>query len=64
MFVTLILVFGAIVGLVILLVTETIAAATYLLEILPNQFPKLVVYVQNIIVHNIMPLYEDLATKI
>lgn len=62
-FVTLILVFGAVVGLVILLVTETIAAATYLLEILPNQFPKLVVYVQNIIVHNIMPLYEDLATK-
>ncbi len=62
-FVALILVFGAVVGLVTLLVIETIAAATYLLEILPDQFPKLVVYVQNIIVHNIMPLYEDLATK-
>jgi sporulation integral membrane protein YtvI len=62
-FVTLVLVFGAIVGLVTLLVTETIAALNYLLEILPDKFPKIVEYFQDILVHNIMPLYNDLATK-
>ncbi|MFD3445337.1 sporulation integral membrane protein YtvI [Microbacteriaceae bacterium 4G12] len=62
-FVTLILVFGAIVGVVTLLVTEAISASTYLLEVLPQQFPKLVGYLQDLIVHNIMPLYNDLATK-
>ncbi|MFX3623938.1 MAG: sporulation integral membrane protein YtvI [Ectobacillus sp.] len=62
-FVTLVLVFGAIVGLIILLVTETIAASTYLLEILPEKFPKFTQYLQDIFVHNIMPLYNELAIK-
>ncbi|WP_028400822.1 sporulation integral membrane protein YtvI [Ectobacillus panaciterrae] len=62
-FVTLVLVFGAIVGLVTLLVIETIAALNYLLEILPDKFPKLVAYLQDVLVHNVMPLYNDLATK-
>lgn len=62
-FVTLILVFGAIIGLVILLVTEAIAAANYLLIILPDKFPRFASYLQDILVHNIMPLYNDLSTK-
>ncbi|WP_416827887.1 sporulation integral membrane protein YtvI [Ectobacillus polymachus] len=62
-FVTLILVFGAIIGLVFLLVTEGIAAANYLLVILPEKFPQFLSYLQDILVHNIMPLYNDLSMK-
>ncbi|MCP8967430.1 sporulation integral membrane protein YtvI [Ectobacillus ponti] len=62
-FVSLVLVFGALGGLITLLITELIAALNFLLEILPEKFPKLVNYIQDFFVNSVMPLYQDLATK-
>ncbi|WP_242219703.1 sporulation integral membrane protein YtvI [Bacillus cereus group sp. BfR-BA-01380] len=61
--ISLILVFGAIVGFVTYLVTEAISAATYLLQIVPDKFPSLVQYLQEFALTNIMPLYNDLIAK-
>jgi sporulation integral membrane protein YtvI len=62
-FVSLILLFGMAAGLVTLLITEIIAASSYLLEVLPDNFAKLVTYLQEFTVNNIMPLYNDLLAK-
>ncbi|MDG4656534.1 sporulation integral membrane protein YtvI [Ectobacillus antri] len=62
-FLTLVLIFGALVGIVTLLIIETIAALNYLLAILPEQFPRLAAYIQDVFVHNIMPLYNDLNMR-
>lgn len=62
-FISLILVFGAIVGLVTYLVTEAISATTYLLQIVPEKFPAMVQYLQEFALTNIMPLYNDLIAK-
>ncbi|MBO9130613.1 sporulation integral membrane protein YtvI [Bacillus sp. 165] len=62
-FFSLILMFGILAGLVTLLVTEIIAASSYLLEVLPDNFAKLITYLQEFTVNTIMPLYNDLLAK-
>ena len=57
--VSLVLVFGALVGLVTYLVTEAISATTYLLQIVTEKFPAIVQYAQQFALNNIMPLYDD-----
>ena len=61
--VSLILVFGAIVGLVTYLVTEAISATTYLLQVVTDKFPTIFQYAQQFALNNIMPLYDDLISK-
>ncbi|PFK35723.1 sporulation integral membrane protein YtvI [Bacillus cereus] len=61
--VSLILVFGAIVGLVTYLVTEAISATTYLLQIVTEKFPTIVQYAQQFALNHIMPLYDDLISQ-
>ena len=61
--VSLILVFGAIVGLVTYLVTEAISATTYLLQLVTVKFPDIVTFAQQFALNHIMPLYDDLISK-
>ena len=61
--VSLILVFGAIVGLVTYLVTEAISATTYLLQLVTVKFPDIVAFAQQFALNHIMPLYDDLISK-
>ncbi|MDM5190276.1 sporulation integral membrane protein YtvI [Bacillus sp. DX4.1] len=59
----LILVFGAIVGLVTYIVTEVISATTYLLQVVTDKLPAIIQYAQQFALNNIMPLYDDLISK-
>ena len=52
--VSLILVFGAIVGLVTYLVTEAISATTYLLQLVTVKFPDIVAFAQQFALNHIM----------
>ena len=62
-FISLILVFGALAGLITYLVTEAISATTYFLQIVTEKFPTIVQYTQQFALNHIMPLYDDLISK-
>ncbi|MEM5687709.1 AI-2E family transporter [Bacillus cereus] len=60
--VSLILVFGAIVGLVTYLVTEAISATTYLQQLVTVKF-RISLHSLSSLHNHIMPLYDDLISK-
>ena len=60
-FLALILVFGLVAGLVTLLIAEIISGANYLANVVPSHFEKLVVYIEEIITAQIIPLYNQLT---
>lgn len=62
-FISLILIFGALVGFATYLVKEVISATAYLLQIVTEQFPAIIEYTEQFALNNIIPLYEDLISK-
>ncbi|MBD8068950.1 sporulation integral membrane protein YtvI [Bacillus sp. PS06] len=60
--VTLVVVFGGIAGILTLLVAEIISGANYLANVVPNHFETLVVYIEQFVVGQLIPLYNQLTT--
>lgn len=59
-FSTMFLIVGIIIGVVSLLVAELIAGSTYLANVVPNQFKKLVEYIEDLFTAQIIPFYNRL----
>ncbi|ANB62182.1 sporulation integral membrane protein YtvI [Anoxybacteroides amylolyticum] len=59
--VSLIGLFAVLAGLVTLLIVEIVSGTQYLAEVVPSHFQTLVVYIENIIASQIIPLYKDWA---
>ncbi|XDY99432.1 sporulation integral membrane protein YtvI [Bacillus manliponensis] len=62
-FISLVLVFGIIVGFATYLVKEVISATAYLLQIVTEKFPAMIEYTEQFALNHIVPLYEDLISK-
>ncbi|WP_231563544.1 AI-2E family transporter [Anoxybacillus sp. KU2-6(11)] len=60
--VVLILLLAFVAGLVTLLVAEIVTGTQYLATVVPNHFQKLVIYVEQFVASQIIPLYNQLAT--
>ncbi|TYR82176.1 sporulation integral membrane protein YtvI [Priestia megaterium] len=60
--VSIILLFSILAGLITLLITEIIAGTEYLSKVVPNSFEAVVVYVENFIASNIIPLYNQISS--
>ncbi|MFC4321060.1 sporulation integral membrane protein YtvI [Litchfieldia salsa] len=61
-FLSLVLVFGSIAGVLTLLVAEIISGANYLANVVPNHFENLVVHIEQIVAGQLIPLYNQLTT--
>lgn len=59
-FTTMVLIVGVIVGLVSLLIAEIIAGTTYLAAVVPEQFKRLVKYIEELFTAQIIPFYNRL----
>jgi sporulation integral membrane protein YtvI len=61
-FIGILLVFGIVTGLLTLLIAEIISGANYLAKEVPQHFETLVVYLENLIVGQIIPFYERITS--
>lgn len=61
-FLGILLVFGVVTGFLTLLIAEIISGANYLAKEVPQHFEKLVIYFEDLIVGQIIPLYERLTS--
>ncbi len=61
-FVTLIIVFGGIAGILTLLIAEIISGANYLANVVPHHFEDLIEYIEQIIAGQLIPLYNQVTT--
>jgi len=59
--VTLIVLFALVAGLVTLLIAEIVSGTQYLANVVPENFQKLVKYIETFFAKQIIPLYHDLA---
>ncbi|WP_339173008.1 sporulation integral membrane protein YtvI [Anoxybacillus sp. FSL W8-1294] len=59
--VVLILLLALVAGLVTLLVAEIVTGTQYLATVVPNHFQKLVIYIEQFVASQIIPLYNQLA---
>ncbi|GCD81555.1 sporulation integral membrane protein YtvI [Parageobacillus thermoglucosidasius] len=59
--VTLIVLFALVAGLVTLLIAEIVSGTQYLANVVPENFQKLVKYMETFFAQQIIPLYHDLA---
>ncbi|WP_110114092.1 sporulation integral membrane protein YtvI [Bacillus sp. CGMCC 1.16541] len=61
-FISLILVFGFLIGLVILLITEIVSGTEHLATVVPTNLEAVIVYIENFIAAQIIPLYNQIAS--
>ncbi|WP_078545137.1 sporulation integral membrane protein YtvI [Litchfieldia alkalitelluris] len=61
-FAALVIVFGSIAGVLTLLVAEIISGANYLANVVPYHFEDLVVHIEQFVVGQLIPLYNQLTT--
>ncbi len=59
--VTLIVLFAIVAGLVTLLIAEIVSGTQYLANVVPENFQKLITYMETLVAQQIIPLYNDLA---
>lgn len=59
--VTLIVLFSSVAGLVTLLIAEIVSGTQYLANVVPENFQKLITYIETFFAKQIIPLYNDLA---
>lgn len=57
-FISIILLLSVVAGLFTLLITEIISGSTYLVQVVPESFQRLVYFVENIVTDKIIPLYD------
>src|SRR3954471_4748213 len=59
---SMLLIFSALAGLIMLLVTEIISGTTYLATVIPDHIEFFVTYIENFIANTIIPFYNETAT--
>ncbi len=59
---SLLLIFAALVGLIILLITEIVTGTNYLAGVIPHHIETFVTYIETFIANTIIPFYNDTAT--
>lgn len=59
--VTLIVLFAAVAGIVILLIAEIVSGTQYLADVVPEKFQALIAYMESFAANQLIPLYQDLA---
>ncbi|MCH1627832.1 sporulation integral membrane protein YtvI [Ferdinandcohnia quinoae] len=60
-FLGIIIVFAIVAGLLTLLIAEIISGANYLSKVVPDHFEKLVIYIEDLIAGQLIPLYQQLT---
>lgn len=61
-FISLILVFGLLIGLVTLLITEIVSGTEHLAKVVPENLEAVIVYIENFIASQIIPLYNQISS--
>jgi len=62
-FISIVIVIAALVGILTLLVTEIIAGSNYLIQVVPDNFEKIIFFVQDMVTGKLLPLYDVLSHK-
>ncbi len=62
-FLSIILLLAVLAGLFTLLITEIISGSTYLIQVVPESFERLIYYVENIVTDKVIPLYDLIMSK-
>lgn len=62
-FLSIILLLAVLAGLFTLLITEIISGSTYLIQVVPESFERLIYFVENIVTDKIVPLYDLIMSK-
>jgi len=60
-FITIVILFGSFAGLLTLLIAEIVSGSTYLANVVPHHFKRLISYVQVFFADQILPLYHSLT---
>lgn len=60
--ISLLLIFSALVGCIILLVTEIVSGTTYLATVIPNHIETSMTFIEQFITHTIIPFYNETAS--
>ncbi|WP_404444391.1 sporulation integral membrane protein YtvI [Sutcliffiella horikoshii] len=61
-FLSIMALFASVVGVVTLLIVEIVSGTEYLAKVVPGHFETLVVYVEQFVVNNILPLFNQVST--
>ncbi len=62
-FLSIILLLSVVAGLFTLLITEIISGSTYLIQVVPESFERLIFFVENMVTDKIIPLYDLIMSK-
>ncbi|MEH7348895.1 sporulation integral membrane protein YtvI [Gottfriedia acidiceleris] len=62
-FLSIILLLAVLAGLFTLLITEIISGSTYLIQVVPESFERLIYFVENIVTDKVIPLYDLIMSK-
>jgi sporulation integral membrane protein YtvI len=62
-FISIVIVIAGLVGVLTLLVTEIIAGSNYLIQVVPDNFEKIISFVQDMVTGKLLPLYDVLSHK-
>ncbi|ODG90730.1 sporulation integral membrane protein YtvI [Gottfriedia luciferensis] len=62
-FLSIILLLAILAGLFTLLITEIISGSTYLIQVVPESFERLIYFVENLVTDKVIPLYDLIMSK-
>jgi len=62
-FLSIILLLAVLAGLFTLLITEIISGSTYLINVVPESFERLIYFVENMVTDKVIPLYDLIMSK-
>lgn len=62
-FISIILLLSIVVGLFTLLITEIITGSTFLIQVVPEKFEKIIYFVENLVTQKILPIYDVVIHK-
>ncbi|PGS54726.1 sporulation integral membrane protein YtvI [Bacillus sp. AFS041924] len=62
-FLSIILLLAVLAGLFTLLITEIISGSTYLVQVVPESFERLIYFVENMVTDKVIPLYDLIMSK-
>lgn len=62
-FLSIVLLLAVLAGLFTLLITEIISGSTYLIQVVPESFERLIYFVENIVTDKVIPLYDLIMSK-